>query len=464
MTPVLERQDHYLTQYEQLERDRGGEAPDWLRALRRRGIDGFVERGFPTTRDEEWRFTSVAPIAATAFAPAWDEAALAGPTRDPVEVFDLPAAHGPRLVFVGGRFAPALSDRGVSGAGVQVLDLAGAIASMPEVLERHLGQLARMDLNPFTALNTAFVHDGAVVLVPAHAIADETIHLVFAAPDSDRARVSHPRVLVVAESHSQVRVVETYVGSSGSGPLTNGVTEVVLGQDAVVDHYKVQREGMDAFHVGGMYVRLERGSNFSSHSITLGGSVARNDVTAVLGGEGGSCTLNGLYLADGHRLVDNHTTIDHAEPHCESHEIYKGILSDAAHGVFNGKIIVRPDAQKTDAKQTNKALLLSDNAQINTKPQLEIFADDVRCTHGATIGQLDDEALFYLRTRGIGHQDAVSLLIHAFARDVIDRVRVEELRAQLHELVVARLPQTQLPKPPTRAAAPAMTGVHGGEP
>ena len=442
MTPELEWSDHYLSQYERHEHERGGDSPDWLRKLRRSGIDDFVERGFPTTRDEEWRFTNVAPIAATTFAPAWDLGTISEPKPDLLESFGLPDSKGPRLVFVGGRFVPGLSHGLVSDGGIHVTDLTGAFKATPDIIEKYLDQSVRSNRNAFSALNTAFVHDGAFIYVPAHQGIKETIHLVFVGTGYDQARMAHPRVLVVAEQNSQVRVIETYVSPSGASSLTNAVTEVVLDQNAVVDHYKVQQEDLKGFHIGEMYVQLDRGSNFSSHSITLGGPVARNDVMARLGGEGGSCTLNGLYLADGHRLVDNHTTIDHAEPHCESHEVYKGILSGFARGVFNGKIIVRPDAQKTDAKQTNKALLLSDNAQINTKPQLEIFADDVKCTHGATIGQLDDEALFYLRTRGISQQDAASLLIHAFARDVIDRVSVDELRAYLHNQVVEQLPKT----------------------
>lgn len=443
MTQVLERAGAYLAHFEQLEQGRSTAAdPDWLRRLRQRGIDRFGDVGLPSTRDEEWRFTSVAPIAATTFAPAWSVAPRL--TAATMSGYDLPGRRGCRLVFVGGRFLPELSDGADLDAGVRVLGLSQALASQGAALEQHLGRLAHLDANPFTALNTSFVHDVAVVLVPANVVVEAPIHLVFVGAETEppgRALVAHPRVLVVAEPNSQVRVVESYVGSGGAVTLTNGVTEVVLGENAVVDHYKHQQEHSEAFHVGAMYVELARSSNFSSHSLALGGALVRNDVTAVLDGEGACCTLNGLYLVDGRRLIDNHTTIDHARPHCESHEIYKGILSGAARGVFNGKIIVRPDAQKTDAKQTNKALLLSDDAQIHTKPQLEIFADDVRCTHGATVGQLDDEALFYLRSRGIGHKDALSLLIRAFASDIVGRVKVDGLRARLERALLDLLPE-----------------------
>jgi Fe-S cluster assembly protein SufD len=233
--------------------------------------------------------------------------------------------------------------------------------------------------------------------------------------------------------------VETYVGVGDQPYFTNAVTEIFAGDNAVVDHYKVQEESTQAFHVASLHVHMERSAAFSSHSFALGGRLVRNDVFTILDGEGAECTLNGLYLADGDRLVDNHTTIDHAKPHCPSHEVYKGILGGRARAVFNGKIIVRPDAQKTDAKQTNRALLLTDDAQINTKPQLEIFADDVKCTHGAAIGQLDEDAIFYLQTRGLTFTEARDLLIHAFAGEILERVRIERLRQALEAELYAQL-------------------------
>jgi Fe-S cluster assembly protein SufD len=247
------------------------------------------------------------------------------------------------------------------------------------------------------------------------------------------------RTLVVVGDRCQARIVETYVGPDGGGYFTNAVTELFAGDGAVVDHYKVQQESRDAFHVASMHVHAARNANVSSHSFSLGGKIVRNDVTALLDGEGAECTLNGLYLADGERLVDNHTTIDHAKAHCPSHEIYKGILGGKARAVFNGKIVVRQDAQKTDAKQTNRALLLSDNATINTKPQLEIFADDVKCTHGAAIGQLDEDAIFYLRARGLTYFEARDMMIHAFAGEILDRVKVDPLRVALEAELYAQL-------------------------
>jgi Fe-S cluster assembly protein SufD len=308
-----------------------------------------------------------------------------------------------------------------------------------------LGRQVDSDARAFAALNSAFVDDGAYVRVRDGVVLDTPLQLLFvssavtASSAPAATMTTHPRTLVVLGANSQSQIVETYVGLPGQGYFTNAVTEVFVGENAVLDHYKVQEESVEAFHIASMHVRAARNANFSSHSFALGGKLVRNDAVATMAGAGSECTLNGLYLADGDRLVDNHTTIDHAEPHCPSHEVYKGIIGGKARAVFNGKIIVRPDAQKTDAKQTNRALLLSDGATINTKPQLEIFADDVKCTHGAAIGQLDEDALFYLRARGLTLQDARDMLIHAFAGEILDRVRIEPLRAALETELYAQL-------------------------
>ena len=330
-------------------------------------------------------------------------------------------------------------------AGVEVLSLADVLASEANetraVVESHLASGAGIEDEAFTALNTALLHDGAVVRVPAGTVVEQPIQLLFVTspPPGGEPVMTHPRVLLVVGENAQVRVVESY-GGGDSVYLTNTITEVIAGPSAVVDHYKLVREGPSGYHIGTMHVRLGRAANFSSHAVTLGGAIVRNDAQALLDGEGVECTLNGLYLANGRRLVDNHTTIHHAQPHCSSHELYKGILDGEARAVFNGKIIVAIDAQKTDAKQTNKALLLSEDAQINTKPELEIFADDVKCTHGATVGQLDEDALFYLRARGLGLEQARSVLIHAFAGDLLNHIAIEPIRDQLDDLLLAQLP------------------------
>ncbi len=434
MTQVAEKLQPWRTALEQ--RPHGGAR--WLQDLRDRAAARFTALGFPTVRDEEWRFTNVAPIAAGEFLAAGPGAALATEAELSGYLYSDAAV---RLVVVNGYFVAALSRTAGLPAGVRVTSLAAAVTDHAEVVERYLGQLADFGGRAFTALNTALAGDGAYVHIPDGVIVEQPIHVLFVTTASAATGpiMSTARALIVAGERSQARIVETYVGPRGAVYFTNAVTEVVAGDGAIVDHYKVQQESLEAFHVASMHIHAGRGANFSSHSFSLGGRLVRNDAAALLGGEGAECTLNGLYLADGDRLVDNHTTIDHAVAHCPSHEIYKGILGGRARAIFNGKIIVRQDAQKTDAKQTNRALLLSDSAAINTKPQLEIFADDVKCTHGAAIGQLDEDAIFYLRARGLTYFEARDMLIHAFAGDILDRVKIAPLRAALEGELYAQL-------------------------
>ena len=403
-------------------------------------MDRFQSLGFPSTGDEEWRFTSVAPIAETSFMLATDgRTALGSADLSPFRLTDFARAE---IAFVNGRYAAELSKIHELPGGVRVESLAAALANHAGDIEPYLTRLAGFERQAFTALNTAFLADGAFLYVPAATIVDSPIHVLFVSTACSAplaSTMAHPRVLVVMGGSSQATIVESYVGPQGHRYLTNAVTEIVLGDNAVVDHCKLQRESVHGYHIGTMHVAGSRSATFRSHSISFGGSVVRNEVVAVLDGEGIDCTLDGLYVADERRLVDNHTTIDHAKPHCGSREVYKGILAGHARAVFNGKIIVRPDAQKTDAKQTNKALLLSEDAQINTTPQLEIFANDVKCTHGAAVGQMDDEALFYLRARGLSHQEAQNLLIHAFAADVLNSMPLEPLRTRVEAVLLRQL-------------------------
>ena len=387
-------------------------AEPWRQELRDSAFERFCALGFPTTRDEEWRFTSVAPIART----RWPEAPQAIPGSERAADAVAPwTTGGIRLVFVNGR-------------------LTGPVPALPQGLEAGL-LTERSELNlivpktAFVALNTAFLGEVAWVKAARGAVVETPIHLVYITTAD--AYVA-PRVLIQAGADAHLTVVESFVGTGAY--FTNAVTEIAAGQGAVVDHYKVQCESLDAYHVAAMGARLGQSANFRTHSISLGGKLARNDIGAVLS-EGTEATLNGLYIVNGSQHVDNHTTIDHAKPHGTSHELYKGILDGESGAVFNGKIIVRQDAQKTDSKQTNKNLVLSDNSVVNTKPELQIWADDVRCTHGATIGQLDAEALFYLQSRGIGRKEARSLLTYAFAEDIVDRIKVESLRDSLEKVL-----------------------------
>ncbi|HLX08458.1 MAG TPA: Fe-S cluster assembly protein SufD [Thermoanaerobaculia bacterium] len=438
----------YLADWEAFRRELPPDEPAALVALRRAAIERFAILGFPTTRQEEWRFTSLAPLAREVFqrAPSPALAPRPGPADLAPWIFEAAA----RLVFVDGRFAPELStgdgtvlapDAPASpGApGILVASLAGALAREPRRLESHLGRHTPFQDRPFVALNTAFLRDGAVVLAPRGAVVERPIHLLYLSTAGAAPMVSYPRNLIVAGEGSQLTVVETYVGEGVY--FSCGVTELIAGAGAVVDHYKVQRESREAYHLATLQVHGERDSAISSHSVSLGGSLVRNDVNALLDGEGINCILNGLYLAEDRQVVDNHMRVEHAKPHCASHELYKGILDGKARSVFNGLIHVHPGAQKTDAKQSNRNLLLSADAIANSNPRLEIFADDVKCTHGSTVGQLDDDAVFYLRSRGIGEAAARSLLTYAFASDVLARIKVEPVRRDLEEFLFARLPQ-----------------------
>jgi len=424
---------HYVAEYRR-STEQGPVQPRWAAQARESAIARFERLGFPTTRIEQWRFTSVAPIAERTFSLAADGAGRATAT----EPLSAPIAYA---VCVNGRFAPKLSKLDGLPKGVQLVSLESAMTSQAAIVEPYLAKLSLTQTNAFTSLNTAFLRDGIVLIIPARAVIEQPIELMFASISEGGGSVSHPRLLIVAGEASQATVLERYAGSGAA--FTNAVGEVWLGPNAVIDHYKLQEEPADAFHIASMFLHAARGGTFSSHSLTFGGGLVRNDVIATLDGEGIDCTLNGLYVGRGTQLIDNHTTIDHAMPHCGSHEVYKGILADHARAVFNGKIIVRPDAQKTDAKQTNKALLLSDDANINSKPELEIFANDVKCTHGAAIGQLDDAAMFYLRSRGLGIAESRAMLVHAFAGDILNRVKIQPVREYLDGMLTARLPNVE---------------------
>lgn len=431
MSIVAEQGDPFLAELTRFVGARAAHAPLWLRELRSRGAERFAALGFPTTRQEEWRFTNVAPVAETAFRLPEAEPTNAGELVARVAI-PSPAV---RLVVLNGKFSPALSNLEGLPRGVRVMGLARGVSDGAAECAQ-LGQ-APFDTHPFVALNTAFLEDGAIVSIPRGVAVETPIQLIFVCGAAGRIMV-HPRTVVVMGAGSQASIAQTFIGAAGERHLTNTVTEIALGDGALLDWCTDQRETESAGHFSSMFVRAARDSAFKGRAVTLGGRVLRNDITAVLEGEGSHCTLEGVYLADGDRLVDNHTTIDHAAPNCTSHELYKGILDGKARAVFNGRIIVRPDAQKTDAKQTNRALLLSDEAQINSNPQLEIFADDVKCTHGAAIGQLDEDAMFYLQARGLTVRAARDLLIHAYAGQVLRGIQIAPLRAQLErDLFVA---------------------------
>jgi Fe-S cluster assembly protein SufD len=425
----------HLKAFEWFERE--PKQPSWLFPLRKAGLARFAERGFPTINDEDWRFTNVSGIAKLPFAPVFS-APKNGLNTDDFAFVQLPAT---RLVFVDGHYVAELSSPEAE-AGVSAMSLKAALGSeRVGVIEKHLGRYASSDDNSFAALNTAFFQDGAFIHVPAGRAVQKPIHLLFVSTAKQTGATSHPRNLIIAEKGSQFTVVESYVGTGGLPYFTNAVTELVAGEGAVVEHCKFQDETAEAFHIAAIHAHLGRGCKLVAHSIATGARLSRNNIRTSLAGEVIECVLNGLYLTKDEQLADHHMVVEHAQPHCQSHEYYNGILAGRSKGVFHGRILVRQIAQKTDAKQTNKNLLLSEDATVDTKPQLEIYADDVKCTHGATIGQLNDESVFYLRARGIGMETARRMLIHAFAAEIIERIRHRAAREELDKLVWDRLEQ-----------------------
>ena len=428
--------EHYVAAFSDFQIDHP--APAWLSAKRREAMEAFKRLGFPTVRDEEWKYTDVTPVANLAATPVFrPEAHGAAPQTLP-EHLPFNEISGHKLVFVNGHFAPALSDIGELPAGATITSMAQAFGDNADIVTRHFGKHLDWRNETFAALNTAFAQDGALIHLERNVQIEETIRLVFLAT-GDGETVTHPRNLIVLGENASAHVLETYASTEENVYFNNAVTEVETANGAQLEHIKVQLESPKAFHVATLQIHSARDVTASSHCLNFGGRIVRNNANAVLADENGEVTLNGLVLGRDSQHIDNHTSMDHAKPHCDSHENYAHVLDDHSVGVFNGKIFVREDAQKTDAKQSNRTLLLSRDAQIDAKPQLEIFADDVKCTHGATIGQLDEEALFYLRARGVPEKQARKILIRAFAAEVFESISHEDVRAALERELEARL-------------------------
>jgi Fe-S cluster assembly protein SufD len=423
--------NHYLAAFAAAEQTRTN-APAWLSNLRANAIAQFEQLGFPTTRNEEWKYTNVAPILKHEF-----RAATTLPTVANLDNFTYPESRASQLVFVNGVFAKDLSNLSALSAGVTVNNFAEADQKL---LSQYLATQIDYHNDAFSALNTAFADDGAFVLLPRGKVIEAPIHLLFLTTEANT--VSHPRIVVVAEEGSVATLIESYVAPNDDAIyFTNAVAEVIVHQGANLTHYRLQEESTNAFHLATTQVQQDSKSIYSSYAISLGGDIARHTLNAKLDGEHSESTIDGLYVVTGNQHCDNHTTIDHAQPHSNSHQLYKGILDEKARAVFNGKIFVREGALLTDAKQLNKNLLLSANAHVDTKPQLEIFADDVKCSHGATVGQLEEDELFYLRSRGLKTETARALLTYGFAEDVISKIKLASVRKQLDEIVLTRLHQ-----------------------
>ena len=381
--------------------------------LRELAAERFAQLGWPTPRIEEWKYTNLAPLAKT----AWRFGESGAASSQLAGIGGLRVRHSTtELVFVNGR----------------LIEQSGQQFAVPE--EVHYADWER---NAMVALNIANMQDGARIEIPAGTVVDGFIHLLFIGHGD--GVWSHPRNLIVVGANAQVAIAETYAGSGAY--FTNAVTEIVAGEGAVVDHYRLQSEARDAYHVGNVYIHADRSANVTSRSVAIGAALARTEVHVALAGEGASITLDGLFAGNGKQHLDNRTVIDHIKPHCESLELYKGILDDNARGIFDGKIIVRPDAQKTVSRQENRNMLLSESAIVDSKPTLEIHNDDVKCNHGSTIGQIDHEQLFYLRSRGIAEEEARSLLVHAFASEIVDRMKLEPVREQIRRSLFQAMPQ-----------------------
>ena len=429
---------YFINQFDEFEKSLNGEKTSEFHQMRKSAISNFQGLNFPTQKDEEWKYTNISPLLKHNFSSVQNKEDV---TPEIINKFLFDKLEHSLLVFVNGIYSPEFSKITDLPKGVEVGSITEAIKSDNPLIKKHLGNYAKNENYFFTTLSSAFIKDGAFVYVPDGKVVEEAIHIIFYTSSENEKLVTQPRNLFVAGKNSQVTIIEHYVSDKETIYLTNAVTEIVADENAIIDHIKLQEESKRSFHIARMEVDQERSSNFSSHLISHGAEISRNDFNARFNDEGGECMLNGLFMIDGAQLFDSHTMIDHAKPHCNSHEQYKGILQDKSKGVFNGKVMVRQDAQKTNAFQQNNTILLSDDAVMNTKPQLEIFADDVKCSHGATIGKLNDEAKFYLKSRGIGEEAATAILIHAFASDVITKIKIPALRDYLEEIITKRFNQ-----------------------
>jgi Fe-S cluster assembly protein SufD len=425
--------DGYSKGFEEFRKDAAGKGIPWMESLREEGIRKFLELGFPTPENEDWRFTNVTPIARTVFSIEKNGHRKVSPTV--LDRYTFPKLKTIRLVFVDGTYTQELSDISVMPKGVKVLNLTSALNSDEELVKKYLSKYADFKDEAFTALNTAFMQDGGFIYIPRGTKLKEPVHLLYITVKSDNATITNPRNLIVVEDNCEANIIEHYVSLDESVYFSNVVTELVVGENSSVGHYMIECESRKAFNVSTLRAEQGRSSNIRSHSVLLGGALVRNNVHPVLAGEGCDSLINGLYMPTGRQHMDNYMKVEHASPHCDSRQFYNGVLDGRSRGVFHGRIIVHKDAQKTDAKQTNRNLLLSDSAQIDTKPQLEIYADDVKCTHGATIGQMDENAVFYLRSRGIGEETARDILLSAFTSGTLESMQLEEIRDYCEGLV-----------------------------
>lgn len=419
--------------------ERPGDAVDWIAATRRAAGEHLATHGLPTTRVEDWKYTSIKPITKREF--ARPSAADATADAAVIDAQRIPGLQTRRLVFVNGHFAAALSDHEGAESGLRIQGLAAALAENPDRLRDRFAACAPSDFSGFTAMNTAFAEDGSLIEIEPETRLERPIELLFVSVARDEPVAAHPRVIIAAGRHAEATVIEHFVGLDDTSNLTNAVTEMQLAEGARVVHYHLQRESRKGFHVGSVHVEQAASSRYESHNLQMGAQLSRTDINTALNGEGAETLFNGLYMLNGRQHSDTHTRINHNQPHTTSEESYRGIIDQYARGVFNGRVYVAPHAQQIVAYQANDNLLLSGKAEIDTKPELEIYADDVVCSHGATVGQLDRQALFYLRSRGVEEEAARGLLLYAFAEAAIGRMHLKPLQDWLHGFVIDELPQ-----------------------
>jgi Fe-S cluster assembly protein SufD len=430
---LTEKDNGYIKGFERFKEKAPGSKLEWLKSIREQALNKFSELGFPTPQDEDWRFTNVAPIARSSFNIL--ENGFDKVSASDLKPFQFQDTEVTELVFINGHFSSELSNTVNLPQGVIVKNLADAIESEQQILQDNLAKYADFSEEAFTALNTAFMEDGGFIFIPKGTVLETPIHLLYISTEEDVPSITNPRNLIIAEDNAQADIIEHYTSLADSVYLSNVVTEIVIGENSTIGHYMIELESKKAFNISTLRVQQARSSNIKSHSVLIGGSLVRNNVHPVLAGEGCDSLINGLYLPAHRQHIDNYMKVEHASPHCDSRQLYNGILDGRSRGVFHGRIIVHEDAQKTDAKQTNRNLLLSDTAQIDTKPQLEIYADDVKCTHGATIGQIDENALFYLRSRGISKEAARDIILNAFTNESLENMSVESVKNYCYNLV-----------------------------
>lgn len=434
MSIVLNKVDSYVKALPEFKKNYFNESPKWIGDIKEQAIQNFSRLGFPTLKDEDWRFTNLAPISRNTFHIPEDGTSAIG--KDTVDQYLVPGLDCHRLVFVNGKFVPGLSEIVSDEEGIIIKSLKDALNSESDLVQKHLAQYADFENESFTSLNTAFFEDGVFIYVSKSQVVDKPVYILNISTSKEEQTLISPRNLFVLEDNAEVKIVEQYASTGDNVYFSNVVTEFVLGENANAEHYLLELESTKAFNISTLRIQQARSSNIRSHSILMGGSIVRNNVHPVLNGEGCNSDIFGLYLSNDRQHMDNFMKVEHAKPHSDSRQFYNGILDDRSRGVFHGRIIVHEGAMQTDAKQTNRNLLLTDTAQIDTKPQLEIYNHDVKCTHGATIGQMDDEAIFYLKSRGVPEKEARSIMLQAFTNETIDKMSLQPVKDKVESLVL----------------------------